>query len=458
MILKRIPDKLKAEINKLRTSNKGTNAVLSLSADCGMGKTYAALSYCAENSESLYFSFRNISADFAVKAFSERYSDIFCDCNAWSEFFNSLRIYAKEKHPTVFFDGVGERNDKADFYTALITFLEEAENGGTIVVLINRPWEQIEIPRDSVSIEPFSTQEISETLSVNDKESVNIFLLTGGNTELVAAYDTAISFEENVKSMLCIRSPFYRLHSDKMRECFRTPESYNTLLNAMTNGCNRISELAKFSGYPKNKCDKYIKSLCEFGLVRKTPEKSGHTKYYPTDSYIALWYSTLLTAVPNPDGHFGEAVYNRFMNYFNGMILSVFYKEMCAYWLDKNINSISTEYIDTKDSSYQNIKIGNVVFDFAYEKKRSVYAYYDTGVNSSLTQALWKEIEKSTTKNRPFYENEYIICTVNRVPDSYWTLSRNYDNVHIVPLKSLFATYNKEYNRRMHPRFVPSFV
>ena len=35
--------------------------------------------------------------------------------------------------------------------------------------------------------------------------------------------------------------------------------------------------------------------------------------------------------------------------------------------------------------------------------------------------------------------NEYIFCTVNRVPDSYWTLSRNYDNVHIVPLKSLFA-------------------
>ena len=56
------------------------------------------------------------------------------------------------------------------------------------------------------------------------------------------------------------------------------------------------------------------------------------------------------------------------------------------------------------------------------------------------------------------YENEYVICTVNRVPDSFWTLSKRYDNVHIVSQKMLFATYKKEYNKIAHPRFVPSFV
>lgn len=76
---------------------------------------------------------------------------------------------------------------------------------------------------------------------------------------------------------------------DKMTECFQTPESYNTLLYAMANGYNRTGKLSAFSGYPKNKCDKYIKTLCEFGLVQKEPEKNGHTKYYPANSYIALW-------------------------------------------------------------------------------------------------------------------------------------------------------------------------
>lgn len=157
-----------------------------------------------------------------------------------------------------------------------------------------------------------------------------------------------------------------------MRDSFRTPESYNTLLYAMANGHNRISELSAFSSYPKNKCDKYVKKLCGFGLVRKVPEKNGYTKYYPANSYIALWYKALLTAVLNSDGSFGEEVYNCFMSYFNDKILSAFYKEMCAYWLDKNINDISTEYINIKDLSYQNVRVGEVTFDFAYEKKLAV--------------------------------------------------------------------------------------
>lgn len=457
MILKRIPDKLKADIEQFRSSHTDSNEVLFFSADMGMGKTYAALSYCSENKDSLYFSFRNVSAELALKTFAERYPDIIKNCTTWSDFFDCLQIYGKEKRPTVFFDDVGERNDKNDYYAALKNFTEETK-GNVLVVLIGRPWEQAEIPCRTISITPYSTQEIAETLSVSDKESVDIFCLSAGITELLALYDTNISFEENVKSLLHIHSPFYRLMKDKMRKCFRTPESYNTLLYATVNGYNRISELSAFSGYPKNKCDKYVKTLCEFGLVRKEPEKNGHTKYYPANSYIALWYKTLLTAIPNADGSFGEDVYDRFMRYFNDEILSVFYKEMCFYWLDKNINSISTDYIDAKDLSYRNVKIGNVTFDFACEKKRAVYAYYDTTPGGKLTQKLWKEIESSTTKDRPFYENEYIICTVNRVPDSFWTLSKGCDNVHIVALKSLFATYNKEYKLRTHPRFVPSFV
>lgn len=423
MILKRIPDNLKSDIEQFHSSHTG-NKVLFFSADSGMGKTYAALSYCAENKDSFYFSFRHISAELALKTFAERYPDVFKDCATWSEFFDCLKIYGKEKRPTVFFDDVGERNDKTDFYVALKNFSEE-KSSDVLVVLIGRPWEQVEIPCQTISITPYSTQEIAETPSVSDKDSVDIFCLLAGITELLSLYDTSISFEENVKVLLHINSTFYRLMKDKMCACFRTPESYNTLLYAMVNGYNRISELSAFSGYPKNKCDKYVKTLCEFGLVRKEPEKNGHTKYYPANSYIALWYKTLLTAVPDADGSFGEDVYYRFMRYFNDEILSSFYKNMCVYWLDKNINSISTDYIDIKDLSYRNVKVGSVTFDFACEKKRAVYAYYDTIPGEKLTQKLWKEIENSTTKDRPFYENEYVICTVNRVPDSYWTLSKH---------------------------------
>ena len=171
-----------------------------------------------------------------------------------------------------------------------------------------------------------------------------------------------------------------------------------------------------------------------------------------------LWYKVLLTAIPNADGSFDEDIYDRFIRYFNNIVLSAFYKEMCACWLEKNIDSVSTEHINTKASSCLNVKIDNVIFDFACEKKQAIYAYYDTTPGGKLTQKFWNEIESSTTKNRPFYENEYIICTVNRVPDSFWKISKIYDNVHIVSLKMLFATYKKEYKKAAHPKFVPAFV
>lgn len=331
MILKRIPDKFKADIEQFRSSNTNANEVLFFSADSGMGKTYAALSYCAENKDSIYFSFRRISSELALKTFVECYPDIFKDCTTWEAFFDSLQIYGKEKRPIVFFDDVGERNDKNNFYAALTNFLEVSNGCGILVILIGRPWEQIEIPCQTISILPYSTQEISETLSVSDKELVDIFCLSSGITELLSLYNPSISFEKNVEEALHINLPFYRLMNDKMCECFRTLESYNTLLYTMVNGYSRISELSEFSGYPKNKCDKYVKTLCEFSLVRKEPEKNGHTKYYPANSYIALWYKALLTAIPNANGSFGEDVYDRFMRYLNDEILSAFYKEMCSY-------------------------------------------------------------------------------------------------------------------------------
>lgn len=422
----------------------------------GMGKTYAALNYCTQNKDSLYFSFKNIDSSFALCVFCETYPDVFGICSDWHGFFDKLKTFGKEKHPTVFFDNAGERNDKDEFYSELRLFLES--NTDTAIIFIGRPWEQIEVPCNEYVLQPISTQEITDLFSVSDIDAVNIYCLTSGMPALLALYNTTLSFEENVNAMLNTNSVFYRLAIDWMRECFRTPETYNTLLYAMANGNNRVSELAKISGYPKNKCDKYIKALCEYGLVCKVPGKNSHTKYYPANSYLSLWYKALLTAVPNGDGSFDEEVYKRFMQHFSSVVLSDFYKSVCYYWVEQNLQSDFVERVDTKDEAYRDIKIGDITFGFVFNNRSHIYAYFDTVFGNNLNRKLWDEIEKVTTKDHPFYKNEYYVLTVNRVPDSYWKLSKNYDNVHIVSPKMLFSTFNEDYKKIKRPRFVPSFV
>lgn len=189
-------------------------------------------------------------------------------------FFDCLKIYGKEKRPTVFFDDVGERNDKTDFYAALKNFIDKNNGCDVLVVLIGRPWKQVEITCQTIPITPYSTQEIAETPSVSDKDSVDIFCLSAGITELLSLYDTSLSFEENVKALLHINSPFYRLMKDKMCECFRTPESYNTLLYAMVNGYNRIASCQRFQVIPKTNAISTLKRCVNLVLSARNLKRT----------------------------------------------------------------------------------------------------------------------------------------------------------------------------------------
>lgn len=293
-----------------------------VSGQPGSGKTFAALQFCAEHKESLYFSFKNLDTAFALRVFCNSRTDIFGGCESWNDFFSCLKHYGNKKHPLVFFDNAGERNDKDDFYAVLNNFLES--DSKITLVLLGRPWEAPPIPCREVEINYFSMPQLADVCSLSDETAAKLYRLTGAIPSLLPLYDNKQSFEDNIKTFLHTDSAFYRLAASWMTDCFRTSESYNTLLYAMANGCNRIGEIAKFSGFPKNKCDKYIKALIEHGLVIKEPGESGHTKYLPANTYLTLWYKCLLAAVPNADGSFGEDVFNRFMQVFNDELMADF--------------------------------------------------------------------------------------------------------------------------------------
>ena len=442
--------------NTLRHISSDEKAVF-LSGCPGSGKTFAALQFCSEHKENLYFSLKNIDDLLALQVFCDVHPEIFGGCLSWQNFFDCLKTYGTKKRLLVFFDHAGERNDKEDFYADLDAFLNE-DDGSISVVLLGRPWENVPPSFQKVEITYFSMPQLADEWNLSDQTAAKVYCLTGAIPALISLYDKELPFEENVKAFLRTDSAFYRLAADWMRESFRSPESYNTLLYAMANGYNRIGEIAKFSGFPKNKCDKYIKALMEHGLATKIPGENGHTQYIPANTYLTLWYKILLTAIPNTNGSFREETYQCFMRFLNDKLLADFYRNMCYYWLKENINSNAVAFVDTKNTAYHNIAVDGMQFDFAFRDGRNVYAYFDTVPGEGLTADLWNQIEAVTTKADPFYKNEYYICTVNRVPDSFWKLSKTYDNVHIVSPKMLFATYKKEYNRVAHPRFVPSFV
>lgn len=418
-----------------------------ISAMPDMGKTASAVKYCEVKHNCLYFPFANMEADFALRVFCNSHSE-FGNCVKWNDFFNMLEILAKEKRLTVFFDNAGVRNDKIEFYEALNLFLKK--NTQTAIIFLCRPWEKIGVDSGKTIVDYISLKEIAEHFNITDKEAANIYLLTGGIASILAEYNMVLSFEDNIKNMLLnIKSTFYTYPINLMKDCFRSPEAYNTLLYAIANGYNRISEISAFSGQPKNKCDKYLKTLIDYGFVRKEISKNGYANYYPANSYFSLWYKLLFTAVPKSSGSFNENICNKFMGYFDDFLVPDFYKKLCFNWIKSNYQFWFYCKTDAEIENLKNITLDDITFDFIYnENGRKYYFYYDTDFNNGLNKALVNKIEEITIKESPFYDNEYFYLSVNRIPDSLVKLAQKYDNIHFVRLSVLFTAYKTGENRK----------
>ena len=298
-----------------------------------------------------------------------------------------------------------------------------------LIILIGRPWEQVEIPCQTIAISPYSTQEIAETLSVSDKESVDIFCLSAGITELLSLYNTSISFEENVKTLLHINSLFYCLMNDKMGECFRTPESYNTLLYAMVNGYNRISELAAFSGYPKNKCEKYLGALIDAGLVRKEKEDGKRPDYYLDLSYLHAWYRYVFLSMGRMD-----KIPERIANYAEKTAVpDKLHKEVVRWMPQRMWILYHTEMLDTRPNC-ENIMVQGMRFDYVEKtSNETIFAI----AKIQFADSDWDAIERAIESVTPFYEAKIILCSIHQFSRFYWKLNRTYENIRLIQLKSM---------------------
>ena len=294
----------------------------------------------------------------------------------------------------------------------------------------------------TISAEKCTVADLSQDrYDLETEELLKVSGLTSMIPALLSSYDYSLNTDENIRKMLRTDSAFYRLAIDWMRDCFRAPEAYNTLLYAMTHGYNRISELASFTGFPKNKCDKYLKSLMAHGLARKEEGKNGHSKYYPENNYLTLWYSTLLTAVPMADGSFSSDTCEAFIQVFNDKVMSSLYRKLCHRWLQRSLPGLADIGREAQNPSNYNVEFNGVTFDFACLSNQRVFALCITKQDEMIRRPDWLKIVKATTQDHPFYENEYIICTMVRPADCLWTAARGVENVHIIQKKAILGAF-----------------
>ena len=413
--------------------SKSTPWITQLCGKSGMGKTTLAKSYL-EAFGGEYFSFRNLDAAFAPQIF-------FPGCKLWKDFF--AEIGKTKNRPVIFFDDMDDKNDKKDFWDALPSLA-----GKAYVVLIVRSKMELPFPSDVIQMTAITVPMLlAENRVLEPLDALRTAAITDGIPELVRLFDFQKSFEENLPSLFAHDSAYFRYAESELRRNFRTPETYNTLLYGMATGHNRISQLSEFSGFPQNKCDKYLKALDKAGLLeteqRKDTARHIRTHYYPKGGYWKTWFRYVFPS----QGRYLRAqegeVLQQLADEIDRTVVAECFKKVCWNWLEKNYHSCYWDgLLKFDDPKLRDVMVNGVRFDYVQTTKdHTIYVKTWDNVREGFPKEAFQKIEAATTLVRPFYDNIYYLFSAERACN-YVEELRHLDTVAVVDLKSLLGRKN----------------
>ena len=409
-------------------------AVMALYGIPGSGKTHDALTYCKRNTAALYFSFRGLTEELARTFFVRRYPRVFTGpCETWAAFFEQLRDYAKKKNPVIFFDDPGERNDKTSFYEALSLFNDQLmEDRTAMVVLLCEPWNTFPVPYYSMPVPPVTPPQLSRMLKDWSEEDLfRLYSLTGGILALVQEAAGTSSFREYLDKVCGSdsRSAFLLLCPCWLEKAFRAPEAYNTLLYGLALGHDRIMELAAFSGFPKNKCEKYLCALLGGGFVYKDKPEGQRPTYGLSLPYLDAWYRFVFPAMQNT-----SKLPERIAAYVENTLLPEMLHAEAVEWIENHAWDKMNASLHAAKPECENITIRGILFDYV-EKTPDETVFVKAQMR--FEDEDWPAIERAVESVVPFYNAKIALCSVRLFSRFYWKLYKQYGNIRLVQLKSL---------------------
>lgn len=130
----------------------------------------------------------------------------------------------------------------------------------------------------------------------NNEEKLLAYGILGGIPRYLQAFDEQRSIQENIGREILPESTFLNDEPQMLlRMELREPSIYNSILEAIANGANKVMLIADRIKEDKSKCSKYLQVLQSMRLVEKQVpcgDSPGSKKgiYTLTDFYYMFWY------------------------------------------------------------------------------------------------------------------------------------------------------------------------
>lgn len=149
----------------------------------------------------------------------------------------------------------------------------------------------------SMEVLPFDYLESAAFFpNYSEEEKLIAYGILGGVPRYLIAFDPKRSLKENLISEILTESAFLNDEPQTLlRMELREPAVYNSILEAVANGCNRVVEIADRIHEERSKCSKYMLTLQTLRLLEKhvpcgEPDSSKKGIYGITDHFYRFWY------------------------------------------------------------------------------------------------------------------------------------------------------------------------
>lgn len=149
----------------------------------------------------------------------------------------------------------------------------------------------------SMEVKPFDYLESAAFFPDYDPvDRLIAYGILGGVPRYLNAFDPAKSIRDNIKNEILRNGAFLNDEPlSLLRMELREPIIYNSILEAVSNGCNRVTDIANRIHEDKSKCSKYILTLQSIRLLEKhvpcgESQDSKKGIYEITDNYYRFWY------------------------------------------------------------------------------------------------------------------------------------------------------------------------
>lgn len=191
----------------------------------------------------------------------------------------------------------------------------------------------------NMEVKSFDYLESAEFLPDYSKtDKAILYGILGGVPRYLEAFSQKITLEENIKNNILAEGSFLNDEPQTLlRIELREPAIYNSILEALSNGNNKICEIADRIHEEKSKCSKYMLTLKTLRVIEKIipctePETSKKGIYEITDNYFKFWYRFLFTnknyySMLGPERSAGEIMEN--INDYMGPV----FEKICQEYL-----------------------------------------------------------------------------------------------------------------------------